>query len=228
MASVVRSSRISSRSRRQSRSGRPPQSQSLPHLATATNAAAASPAPAAVPARTGRRPQTALRPASDSERASESQWRAWRPSPTAVRTSSPPSAAAPATVVASPKQPDDDASQRRFAGAREPAILLATRVVHAATASSSQPAPNALSHSLAPPSRDRPTAARRSWQRPASGRDTSLGLPALAGLVRDWTTLPAVSSPVAGLPSVPLPGFEPARSSATTASAGSACTVDGP
>jgi hypothetical protein len=31
---------------------------------------------------------------------------------------------------------------------REPAILLATRVVHAATAWSSRPAPNALSHSV--------------------------------------------------------------------------------
>ena len=47
-----------------------------------------------------------------------------------------------------PEQPGDDASQRRPSGVREPAILLATRVVHAATASSSQPAPNALSHSV--------------------------------------------------------------------------------
>lgn len=36
-----------------------------------------------------------------------------------------------------PEQPGDDASQRRPSGVREPAILLATRVVHAATASSS-------------------------------------------------------------------------------------------
>jgi len=36
-----------------------------------------------------------------------------------------------------PEQPGDDASQRRRSGVREPAILLATRVVHAATASSS-------------------------------------------------------------------------------------------
>jgi hypothetical protein len=36
-----------------------------------------------------------------------------------------------------PEQPDDDASQRRLSGVREPAILLATRVVHAATASKS-------------------------------------------------------------------------------------------
>ena len=55
-----------------------------------------------------------------------------------------------------------------FAGAREPAILLATRVVHASTASSSQPAP-------------------------------SLRVPALAGLVRDWTGLPAVSAAFAGV-----------------------------
>jgi len=36
-----------------------------------------------------------------------------------------------------PEQPGDHASQRRPSGMREPAILLATRVVHAPTASSS-------------------------------------------------------------------------------------------
>jgi hypothetical protein len=36
-----------------------------------------------------------------------------------------------------PEQPGDDASQRRLSGVREPAILLATREVHAVTASSS-------------------------------------------------------------------------------------------
>src|SRR5450755_1291848 len=46
------------------------------------------------------------------------------------------------------EQPGDDASQRRLPGVRDPAILLATRVVHAATASSSQSAPNALSLSV--------------------------------------------------------------------------------
>src|SRR5664280_701740 len=45
-------------------------------------------------------------------------------------------------------QPGDHASQRRLSGVREPAILLATRVVHAAIASSSQPAPNALALSV--------------------------------------------------------------------------------
>jgi hypothetical protein len=47
-----------------------------------------------------------------------------------------------------PEQRGDGASQRRLAGAREPAILLATRVVHAAIASRSRPAPNAISHSV--------------------------------------------------------------------------------
>ncbi len=47
-----------------------------------------------------------------------------------------------------PEQRGDDASEARFAGVREPAILLATRVVHAPTASSSQPPPNALSLSI--------------------------------------------------------------------------------
>ena len=47
-------------------------------------------------------------------------------------------------------QPSDDASQAGPSGMREPAILVATRVVHAATALSSQPAPNAPSHSVGP------------------------------------------------------------------------------
>ena len=42
------------------------------------------------------------------------------------------------------EQLGDDASQARFAGVREPAILLTTGVVHAATASSWRPQPDAL------------------------------------------------------------------------------------
>ncbi len=43
-----------------------------------------------------------------------------------------------------PEQGGDDASERRLAGVGEPAILLATRVVHAATAASRGPQPDAL------------------------------------------------------------------------------------
>jgi hypothetical protein len=61
------------------------------------------------------------------------------------------------------EHPGDDASQRRLSGVREPAILLATRVVHAATASSSQPVPNALPLAVGSAiALDRPTAAGQS------------------------------------------------------------------
>ena len=46
------------------------------------------------------------------------------------------------------EQRRDGAGQRRLAGVGEPTVLLAARVAHAATASSSQPAPSALSHSV--------------------------------------------------------------------------------
>ena len=47
-----------------------------------------------------------------------------------------------------PEHGGRDGSQRRLCGVREPAILLAPRVVHAATASSWRPQPDALSLAL--------------------------------------------------------------------------------
>jgi len=47
-----------------------------------------------------------------------------------------------------PEQHSRDAAQPRLAGANKPAILLATRVVHAVTNLSARPRPNALSHAL--------------------------------------------------------------------------------
>jgi hypothetical protein len=97
------------------------------------------------------------------------------------------------------EQRGDDASQARFAGVREPAILLATRVVHAAIASSSHPAPSALWLSVG-------SAIARSSHRcqtvlPASvsGRATTSPGPAFAELVRDWTKKNGKSPALAGL-----------------------------
>jgi hypothetical protein len=92
----------SSRSRPQSRSVRSPPSRCLPHRATAANAAAASPPPAAVRAHAARRPPSGHRRGYDRRRpASASQCRAQRPSPNAVRNSSPASEAAPAPPITS-------------------------------------------------------------------------------------------------------------------------------
>jgi hypothetical protein len=65
----------------------------------------------------------------------------------AMRTSSPPSAAAP-DRDREPEQPDDDAFRAQPFRRERAGDVLATRVVRAATAPSSQPAPNALSHSV--------------------------------------------------------------------------------
>jgi hypothetical protein len=108
----------SSRSRPQFRSARSPTSQCLPHPATGANAAAASPPPAAERAHAAPRPPTGRRLDCDQR------------------------------AKASAERRDQALRPRGAAARREPAVLLAARVVHAAAASSSQPAPKVLSLSV--------------------------------------------------------------------------------
>jgi hypothetical protein len=112
-----------------------------PPPATAANAAAASPPPPAARAHAGRLPRARPDPTPTSER--EPVARA-ETQPDGRESQQPAERRRSCDRNRQPEQPGDDASQCRLPGVREPAILLATRVVHAATASSSWPPPNTL------------------------------------------------------------------------------------
>ena len=104
-----------------------------------------------------------------------------------MRSRGPANATAPALAITSPVSAETTPPSR-LARVGEPAMLLATRVVHPATALSSQPAPNALSHSVGSAIARSPTGARRSCHGPVSGRATPLCGLTFARLVREWTT----------------------------------------
>ena len=130
-----RTSWSSSQSRRPSRWARSPPSRCLPNPATAASAEAATPPPRERRARAAPRPLSGRRLDCGQQAKASAERR--DPALRLPRSSSPASAAAPALATTSPNSAAMTLAPARSAGVREPAILLATGVVHAATASSS-------------------------------------------------------------------------------------------